>query len=231
MMTDQNSPTPCDRFSADVNAWLMRCYETQEAWKKKAREVFMVSNGDSVLSRIRVAAMVRKYFLEERPQAEEVDRWNESYEHIEKVYVEPPSISESNAGYVDWLYVADYLLLACAGITDEITEENQLRETEYQQSWSSYQLRLAAYAARSLIREHPDMDDDGVKKLLDERIKELLNDPRKKASNANVQEARRLEAAKLPHVEPMPPERPEPMPRHKSIYFPSVADRNKAAVN
>jgi len=229
-MTEQNSPTPCDRFSAGVNAWLMRCYETQETWKKKARKVFMDFNGESVLSRIRVAAMVRKYFLEERPQAEEVDRWNEFYEQIEKVHVEPPGISGSNAGYVDWLYVADYLLLACAGITDEITEEHQLRETEYQQSWSSYQLRLAVYAARTLIKEHPQMDDDGIKKLLDERIKELLNDPRKKASNANVEEARRLDAAGLPHVEPMQPERPKPMPRYKSIYFPSVADCNKAPV-
>ena len=211
-MTEQEAAVSVDRLSENVTAWLMRCYESQESWKQKARDVFMGANGDAALSRVRVAAMVRKYFLEDKPQPEDVKRWKDNFEGITVVHVEPPNVSASNAGYVDWLYVADYLLLGCAAITDEYTEENQRRETEFQQLWSSYELRLAVHDARDLIRAHREMSDGG--------ILELLKKTHEKASLANVKQARHLESTGVPHSKPVRPERPNPLPRYTSVYFP-----------
>jgi hypothetical protein len=220
-MNEQLEVAASDRLSEDVTAWLMRCYESQESWKQKAREVFMACNGDSVLSRTRLAAIVRKYFIEDKPQPEDVECWKDGFEGITIVHVEPPKVSASNAGYVDWLFVADYLLLGCAAITDGYTEENQRRETEFQQVWSSYQLRLVVHDARGLIREHP--------KASDSDILELLKKTYDKASLANIKEARLLERAAVPHNKPVLPERPDPLPLYKPVYFSSLTDCKQQA--
>lgn len=213
-MSEQETPPSVDCLTDAVMAWVTRSYDSHESWKQKAREVFMASNGDSVLSRTRVAGIIRRYFVEQKLKVENVRCWRENYDGVTSVRVEPPKISASDAGYVDWLYVADYLLLPCSAITEEYTEENQRRETEFEQLWSSYELRMAVYDARELIRKHPKMDD--------ERIRDLLKKTRKEASLANVKKARRLEKANLPHIEPIPPERPASLPRYESVYFPSV---------
>lgn len=218
-MIEQDTPVGADRLSDDVIGWLMRCYDSQELWKRRARDVFMNSNGDSVLSRTRVASTVRKYFLDTPPPPEDVKRWKENYEDTESVHVEPPKVSASNAGYVDWLYVADYLLLGCAGITDEYNEENQRRETEFQQVLSSYQLRLAVHDARNLVREQPQLTDDS--------ILDLLRKTHEKASLANMKEARRLERASALHSKPIAPERPDPLRRYNSVFFPSVLEAHR----
>lgn len=210
-MTELDSTRASDRHSAEVLDWLMRCYKTQERWKNLARRIFFLSNGDSVLSRTRVAGRVRQHFVEGKPKTEDVERWQESYEGTTKVQIEPPKVSASNAGYVDWLYIADYLLLPCSSPTERFQEENQRRDTEFQQLLGSYQIRMQVHGARGLIEKHADKDDD--------QILDLLKRDFVKASLANVKEARRLDASNASRNKPLEPEKPPRLDLYASVYF------------
>jgi len=204
-----------DRLSSAVLGWLTRSYDAHQVWKKRARDVFMASNGDSVLSRTRVAAIVRRYFLEERPASEDVEQWSKGYGGSVQVQVVAPKVSASNASYLDWLFVADYLLLSCAAETEEYQEENQRRETEFQQLLGSYHLRSIIHESRELMAAKPEMDDG--------EILELLKKGHPKASLANVKEGRRLESQGASRLKPLEPARPDPLPLYKSVHFPSKA--------
>lgn len=212
-MTEVESKPSSDRFSAEVLEWLMRSYKTQERWKNLARRVFFLSNGDSVLSRNRVAAKVRMHFVEGKPKEEDVEVWEDTYEGTKETRVKPPAVSASNAGYVDWLFIADYLLLPCASPIDQYVEENQRRESEFQQLFSSYQIRLHVHEARRLIQEQPSAEGD---EILDSLKKEF-----DKASLANVKEARRLETLNAPGHKPPEPQKPHLLPLYTPVYFPN----------
>jgi len=200
-----------DRLSPQVLSWLARSFETMEEWKAKAAVVFFASNGDSAVSRNRVAAVVRNYFVNESLKAEEVKQWQKDCEQVEVVEIVPPKVSASNSTYVDWLFVADYLLLACGSTAEALLEENQRRESECQTLEGSYKIRLIVHEAREVMRGKSDMSDDDV--LLEVQGKH------KKAALANVKEARRQERANTYHAAPQAPIRPEPMPPYSALYF------------
>jgi len=182
-----------------------------EKWKAKAKEVFFSSNGDSNLSRIRVASIVRTHFLETPPEPEDVERWKKGFDEIETVHVMPPKVSPSNSAYVDWLYIADYMLLACASPTDWLDEENQRRETEYQHVLGSYRIRSIVYDARERMRHDTTLSDNDILVAVQ---KDHL-----KASMANIKEARRLEKGNVYHASPKEPIPADPMPRYTALYF------------
>ena len=94
-----------DRLSCSVLEWVARTYETMEEWKAKAKDVFYSSNGDSNLSRNRVASIVRTYFLETPPKPEDVQRWKTGFEEIETVHVTPPNVSASNSVHLGLAWV------------------------------------------------------------------------------------------------------------------------------
>lgn len=208
---DLTESPPSDRLSGSILGWLARTYKTMEEWKAKARDVFFSSNGDSNLSRIRVAGIVRTHFLETPPKPEDVKRWKRGFEEIETVHVTPPKVSPSNSAYVDWLYVADYLLLACASPTEQLEEENQRRETEFQNVLGSYKIRMVVYDAREQMR------DDAS--LADKDVLAAVQTKHPKASMANIKEARRLEKENVFHVAPKEPIPVQPMPRYSALYF------------
>jgi len=200
-----------DHLSCSVLEWVARTYETMEEWKAKAKDVFFSSNGDSNLSRNRVASIVRSHFLETPPKPENVQRWKTGFEEIEAIHVLPPKVSASNSAYVDWLYIADYLLLACASPTEQIDEENQRRETEFQNALGSYKIRSIVHDACGKMRNDTTISDN-----------EILVDVQKenpKASMANIKEARRLEKGKVLHNAPKEPIPAEPMLRYTPLYF------------
>ncbi len=209
--TDATQSPASDRLSDSVLEWIGRTYETMEEWKAKARDVFFSSNGDSNLSRNRVASIVRTHFLESPPKAEDVERWKAGFEEIETVHVTPPKVSASNSAYIDWLYIADYLLLACASPTEQLDEENQRRETEFQNVLGSYNIRLIVHDARETLRHNPTLTDNDVLTAVQKK--------HSKASMANIKEARRLEKANVFHDVPKEPIRAEPMPRYTALYF------------
>ena len=182
-----------------------------EEWKAKAKDVFYSSNGDSNLSRNRVASIVRTYFLETPPKPEDVQRWKTGFEEIETVHVTPPNVSASNSAYVDWLYIADYLLLACASPTEQLDEENQRRETEFQNVLGSYKIRLIVHDAREKLRNETTLTDTDILAA----VKKVYP----KASMANIKEARRLEKGKVFHAVPKEPIPAEQMPRYTALNF------------
>jgi hypothetical protein len=208
---DLSDSPPSDRLSEDVLEWLARSFETIEEWKAIAGNVFFSANGDSNLARNRVASLVRSHFIESSPGPEDVKRWSLAGQAIETMVVTPPKISASNAAYVDWLYVADYLLLACACPSEQMDEENQRRETDFQIVWSSYGIRLIVHAAREELQLAPRVED--------EKLLESVRSRHPKASLANVKEARRLEKSGAALSPPRAPTRAEPLRPYESLLF------------
>ena len=191
--------------------WLARSYESMEKWKRTGKELFFSVNGQSDVARNRFALIIRKHFVETPPVAEDVRRWKRDSAGLETVRVVPPKISASNSAYIDWCYLADYVLLACASISDDIEEENQKRASEYRQCLESYNIRLAVFDARSIIREGGDLDDANVLAHLQAK--------HENAAIAHVKEARKLERKKVLYAPPKPPKESPAMPRYVPLYF------------
>jgi len=209
--TDATQSLASDRLSDSVLEWLGRTYEAMQDWKAKARDVFYSSNGDSNLPRNRVASIVRAHFLESPPKSEDVERWKAGLEEIETIRVTPPKVSASNSAYVEWLYIADYLLLACASPTERLDEENKRRETEFKNVMGSYNIRLIVYDAREELQRNPTLTDEDVFAAVQKK--------HPKAFMANIKEARRLEKTDAFHDVPKKPIRAEPMRRYTALYF------------
>lgn len=210
-----------DRLSESVLEWLGRGYRTMEEWKAVATNVFFSCNGDGHLARNRVASFVRSHLLDSVPSSENVKRWSRGIEVIENVVVSPPKVSASNAAYVDWLFVADYLLLTCASPSEQLDEENQRRETEFQNVWSSYGIRLIVHAAREEMRRTPGLTDENCLAAIQSR--------HGKASMANIKEARRLEKTRTALEPPRSPTRAAPMRPYCSLFFGSAVEPPQSA--
>ena len=200
-----------DPSSISAADWIARSYESMEEWKKRAREVFFSVNGDSHIARNRVAAIVRTYFVETPPQAEDVKRWKKGVAEIETIRVSPPKISASNSAYIDWLCVADLLLLGCGSTGDRLDEENQKRENEFRLVHDSYRIRKTVYDARTELRKNPNAAESELLRSLTEK--------HPKAALAHIKEAKKLERSNVRHTPPKEPVPSSPMPRFKPIYF------------
>ena len=202
--------------SATPIQWLLRSYETSVEWKAKAKDVFFSVNGDSNLARNRIAGIVRNYFIENKNRLvpEDVGRWKDGENVVEKGRFVPPKISESNATYVDWVYIADFLLLPFISLQEELDAENQRRETEFDNAMRSYKKRLAVEEAREAIR-HDSLSTDAA-------ILESLKSGHPDASLAAVKVARRLEKANVLEPKAREPVKAAPMPFYKPLYFPSA---------
>ena len=121
-------------------AWIARSFESAEQWKKRAGEVFFSVNGDSNVARNRVAAIVREYFIALPTEPEAVRRWKKGCNEIETISMRPPKVSESNAAYFDWVNIADFLLLGCNSLIEDLPE-NQTRDKEYRDVLESFRIR------------------------------------------------------------------------------------------
>ena len=194
--------------------WLLRSYQTAVEWKAIAKQVLFAVNGDSNVARNRVANTVRSYFIEKPLEPEDVERWKDRENATEIVRFVPPKITVSNATYVDWVYIADFLLLACVSVSDELEAENQRRDTEFDNAMRSYRKRLAVEDAREAIRHDP--------LATDKAITESFKDRHPDISEAAVKMARTLEKTKAVEPKAREPLKAEPMPRYKPLYFPSA---------
>ena len=206
-----DGPEPSDQSTATAIEWLARSYKSMEQWKQAGKELFFSLNGQSDVARNRMASVIRKYFVDTPPVAEDVRRWNRDVTEVETVRVVPPKISASNSAYVDWGYLADYVLLACAASSEELEEENQKRASEYRQSLESYSIRLAVFDARTIIREQINVNDADVLSQLQTK--------HEKAAAAHIKEARKLERNEARYAPPKPPKESPAMPRYVALYF------------
>lgn len=198
----------CD---SSIIGWLARSYETMEEWKSKARSVFYSSNGDSNLARNRVAGLIRAHFLEASLTTETIKRWKPGINEPVPEQVVPPKVTASNSAYIDWLCAADYILLACASLSESLAAENQKRESEFQNVLGSYELRLVVHKARLEMLESPT--------AIDEDLLSTIRLTHPDATMANVKEARRLEKLGRKNEMPKKPIAAAPMPRYVSLYF------------
>lgn len=196
--------------------WLLRSYETSREWKDKAKDVFFSVNGDSDLARNRVAGIVRNYFIENknRLEPEDVGRWKDGENVAEKVRVVPPTVTESNSTYVDWVYIADFLLLPFVSLQEALDAENQRRETEFDNAMRSYKKRLAVEDAREAVRSGSLPSDAAILESL------KIHHP--DASLATIKVARKLEKENAIEPKAREPKKSAPMPPFKALYFPCV---------
>ena len=199
--------TPLQRTPIE---WVSRNYESSEQWKKKAREVFYSVNGESNVSRNRMSAILRDYFLSLSPEPEAVRRWKKGSDEIETVIMQPPRVSASNAAYFDWVHIADFLLLACASPNDE-SPENQTRDHEYRAVLESFRIRNIVFHARKELISRPGASD--------EELLISLVSLHPTVALAHIKEARRLERAGATNQEPKEPSPPSHVPLFVPIYF------------
>lgn len=190
--------------------WLKRSFKTSEEWADKATHIYLDANGDDALSRTILATEIRRHFIADSPGSEEIDRWNEGHTETERVLVVAPKITEANAAYVDWLYVADYLLLCCGTPRDEFDEVNTGRRGMHGKLAQSHRLRSLVAEAIKLLEA-----DDGID---DERAVEQLKKIDKDASFATLKEARRWLKAKARPLPSAEPAEPPMIGLYKSIY-------------
>lgn len=204
--TDGDEP---DCTSVTPVNWLLRSYDSAVAWKSRARTEYISLNGDSDAARNRVAAIVRTYFTETQLTPEVVGRWigNE----VVKIRLLPPMVTDSNAAYVDWIFIADVLLLHCVADQDEIDKENQRRETEYLRAYNSYKLRIAIEEIQERIRSGQHSSDDALLKSI------IAKHP--DASIATIKEARRREKTKAMLPKAKEPLRSMHIPPFKPLYY------------
>lgn len=190
--------------------WIDRSYESLEEWKKKAREVYFSVNGDSNVARNRVAAMARKYFVALPTAPEVVRRWKKGSDEVEAITMLPPKVTESNSAYFDWLHIADFLLLACNSVVEELPE-NQTRDDEFRTVLESFRIRSVVFHARKKIVATPELPDDEVLASL------KLDHPT--AALAHIKAARKLEREDAPNLLPREPRPPSHIARFEPIYF------------
>jgi hypothetical protein len=191
--------------------WLTRSYKTLEYWKQEAKELFFSLNGQSDVARNRLAMMIRKHFVDTPPISEDVTRWKRDSTETETIRMTPPRISASNCAYIDWGYIADYMLLACAAVSEEIETENQKRSAEYLQSLESFNIRQAVFDARTILREQPNLNDD--------EVFAILKTMHPNAAVAHVKEAKKLERSAAHYVVPKPPNRSPELNLYVPLYF------------
>ena len=200
---------PQDDVPASPVDWLLRSYDSFVEWKTRARDEYIRLNGDSHAARNRVAWVVRNYFTESKLSQEQVGRWKGN--EIVYVHLTPPNITDSNATYVDWIYIADVLLIHCAAEHDDIDQENQRRDTEYQRAYNSYRLRIAVEEAQEAIQEAPG--------AADEVILAALLGTHLDASMATVKEARKRVKSKSTFPKAELPHRGAPIAPFVPLYF------------
>ena len=143
------------------------------------------------------------------------------------VHVTPPTINESNAAYVDWLYVSDYLLICCGTARDDIDAENTQRRASFRPVQQSYALRRLVVLALEIMDKSPKIGDDELLAKL-----QAIDGDESLASAATIKEAKRwAKAAKKP-MPPVKPTEPPEMRLYQSLYFlePQIALRHNELI-
>lgn len=195
-----------------VHEWLTKDHPTSEYWKDIGREMYLVSNGDGVLARHRLADALRRSISKLQPGVVTYDKWNEDFSAIVKVEIKSPDISTSHEAYVDWLRIADYLLLAAASTYPRLEDDNQRRKTMYDQSRRGYESRAIVMAVAAYLQANPSATDGEIQTALDRDDREV--------AQIHIAQAKKI----TPHTSgreiiEREPEVPQQLNRYASIYF------------
>ncbi|NMC21223.1 MAG: hypothetical protein GYA33_12485 [Thermogutta sp.] len=199
--------------TAAVMQWIARSYESYRLRRERGREVYLACNGDSGLARMRVAAEIRQAAASAGPQPEGGEE-RPSLPLLEGAPTDATLPTGSRLLYVDWVLVADYILLACREPFSALTQENTRRKEEYRRLWESYLRRRWVVAARKSMRSDPGRSA--------EEILAALKAKHPRITKANVLEAQRQERAGVPLRKPLKPSRPRLLRPYSPVYFTDV---------
>ena len=208
---DFETAAASDRLSNRVLQWLARSYETLLEWRQLATAAYIAANGDHALARNRVAFDVRAHFLEGDLLPADLEKWRPGFDDLQNFRMDPPKVSPSNAAYVDWIRIADYLLLSAASPIDIIDRANQQRETEYQSAISSYRIRRIVFETAATLRSDPELPD--------ERLLSRIQKDHPDASMANIKEGRRVAKDGHPITAPKEPGAASAIGPYRPLYF------------
>jgi hypothetical protein len=195
-----------------VQEWLTRDYSTHESWKEIGKEMYLACNGDGVLTRHRLADALRRSISKLQPGPVSYDKWNEDFSAIVKVEIEPPTITTTSDAYVDWLRIADYLLLAAASTWPRLEDDNQRRRAMYDQSRRGYEARMIVKDVTEYLKENPTATDGDVRAALNREGREVIQ--------IHIAQAKKT----TPHtsgreIVEQEPEVPSQVNRYSPLYF------------
>ncbi|MGQ9821685.1 MAG: hypothetical protein ACUVQK_07480 [Thermogutta sp.] len=196
--------------TAVVLRWIAQSYDSYRRWRERGRELYLVCNGDSGLARVRIAAEVRQAIATADSPAASEDS-GESLPLLDGASADPVLPPVARLIYVDWVLVADYVLLACREPFAALAQENTRRKEEYRRMRESYIRRRWVAAARKLLRGDPGRNV--------EEVLEALKAEHPRITKANVLEAMRQERAGVPLRKPLRPTRPRLLRPYAPAYF------------
>jgi len=191
--------------------WITKDFETCEYYKNVGKELYLVSNGDSVITRYRLADLMRRNMSKLQPRPVKYQTWNDDYTEIITVEMTPAEITTANEAYVDWLRLADYLLLAAAGPSEKLDQENQRRRTMYEASQRGYQARKIVESVAKYLKENPEATDKDIKSALNDDGREVLQ--------IHIQQAKKIPSPHGREIIEQPPEAPAEIGSYKTLYF------------
>ncbi len=208
-----------DDPTAAVLQWIARSYESYRRWRERGREIYLACNGEARLARVRIAAEVRQAVASADPRSEG-DEEPCDLPLLEGATADASLPSAARLLYVDWVLVADYVLLACREPFAALIQENTRRKEEYRRMWESFIRRRWVIAARKLMRR------DAERTV--EEILAALKTRHPRITRANVLEARRQERAGVPLRRPFRPSRPRLLRPYSPVYFTDAATKPAA---
>jgi len=193
--------------SEQVLHWLCRDFDTTEKWKRAARSVFLKTLGDSVLARYYLADDIRQEVTgaaeSPPPSVNSPEEDGFGLQAVARPKVASP--------YVNWIWVADYFLLAAANAWDELDEENQKRRDAYRRTFDGWEARKKVSAVRTYLEGHPEADDEEVKRELKKSGSEI--------ANIQISLARKTPYDTCPGKAELEPEPPPYLAPYQSLYF------------
>lgn len=205
--------------TAAVLQWIARSYESYRRWRERGREIYLACNGDAGLARVRIAAEVRQAVASADPPSQGGEEPCD-LPLLDGATADATALPASRLPYVDWVFVADYVLLACREPFAALIQENTRRKEEYRRMWESYVRRRWVIAARKLMRS------DAGRNV--EEILAALKVEHPRITKANVLEAQRQERAGVPLRKPFRPSRPRLLRPYSPVYFTDAATEPSA---
>lgn len=191
-----------------VMEWISKDFESYSYWTNLGQEMFLFANGNCEVTRYRVADALRRSVTRQPPGQVQVQRWNDDFSSIVTIDVEPPAVTVANQLHVDWIRIADYVLLAAKDPFDRLDDENQRRKELGDWVTNSFEKRQLARKIKAFIAENPELSDDQVIEAMRKENKDVLK--------ANIVLARKLADSNLDELEPTPL---EAIAGYKSLYF------------
>jgi hypothetical protein len=195
-----------------VHEWITKDYPTSESWKEIGREIYLASNGNCALARHRLADALRRSISKLQTGPTTYQRWNEDFSAIVTLEIESPGISTSNDAYVDWIRIADYLLLSAASTWPRLEDDNQRRKTMYDLSRRGFDARMIVKAVAEYLKENPQAKDADVRDALTAKGIEV--------GQIHISQAKKItrHTGGVEIVE-QEPELPTQIERYKALYF------------